>query len=101
MPALPEELSRMIVIPENADRKSTRLNSSHITISYAVFCLKKKKKDQTRIEVQKTGNANKNEGALEQDRPDASDGSGKHARTPRPQHNTYVAPSSRHNTGTL
>src|SRR5437773_5413597 len=29
---------------ENLDRKSTRLNSSHITISYAVFCLKKKKK---------------------------------------------------------
>src|SRR5471032_1865950 len=28
-----------------ADRKSTRLNSSHITISYAVFCLKKKKKN--------------------------------------------------------
>src|SRR5471032_1356794 len=28
------------------DRKSTRLNSSHITISYAVFCLKKKKKHQ-------------------------------------------------------
>src|SRR5437773_10691096 len=28
------------------DRKSTRLNSSHITISYAVFCLKKKKKDK-------------------------------------------------------
>src|SRR3970282_1911286 len=27
------------------DRKSTRLNSSHITISYAVFCLKKKKHD--------------------------------------------------------
>src|SRR5437773_6026678 len=27
------------------DRKSTRLNSSHITISYAVFCLKKKKKE--------------------------------------------------------
>src|SRR5260221_10535989 len=32
-----------IVIPENADRKSTRLNSSHTVISYAVFCLKKKK----------------------------------------------------------
>src|SRR5437667_12352462 len=31
------------------DRKSTRLNSSHITISYAVFCLKKKKRDITRI----------------------------------------------------
>src|SRR5690349_25121079 len=28
-----------------ADRKSTRLNSSHVEISYAVFCLKKKKKD--------------------------------------------------------
>src|SRR5437867_6520252 len=28
------------------DRKSTRLNSSHRTISYAVFCLKKKKKNQ-------------------------------------------------------
>src|SRR5437773_5274512 len=28
------------------DRKSTRLNSSHITISYAVFCLKKKKQKQ-------------------------------------------------------
>src|SRR5688572_31157058 len=29
-----------------ADRKSTRLNSSHSQISYAVFCLKKKKKEQ-------------------------------------------------------
>src|SRR5690554_7190607 len=28
----------------NSDRKSTRLNSSHVRISYAVFCLKKKKK---------------------------------------------------------
>src|SRR5256886_5774624 len=30
------------------DRKSTRLNSSHSQISYAVFCLKKKKKQNTR-----------------------------------------------------
>src|SRR6266540_2052585 len=30
-------------VPPAPDRKSTRLNSSHITISYAVFCLKKKK----------------------------------------------------------
>src|SRR5690606_40223408 len=30
-----------------ADRKSTRLNSSHVKISYAVFCLKKKKKHVT------------------------------------------------------
>src|SRR5256885_10124729 len=29
------------------DRKSTRLNSSHLVISYAVFCLKKKKSQQT------------------------------------------------------
>src|SRR5438552_18839522 len=32
-----------------ADRKSTRLNSSHQIISYAVFCLKKKKKNSTRL----------------------------------------------------
>src|SRR2546422_10982723 len=32
------------IFPENTDRKSTRLNSSHGYISYAVFCLKKKKK---------------------------------------------------------
>src|SRR5438874_8917984 len=31
------------------DRKSTRLNSSHVEISYAVFCLKKKKKKKTII----------------------------------------------------
>src|SRR2546426_8530664 len=30
---------------EGRDRKSTRLNSSHLVISYAVFCLKKKKKE--------------------------------------------------------
>src|SRR5690554_7706365 len=34
----------------HGDRKSTRLNSSHVRISYAVFCLKKKKKKQTHIE---------------------------------------------------
>src|SRR5699024_12676769 len=31
------------------DRKSTRLNSSHVSISYAVFCLKKKRKKDTNI----------------------------------------------------
>src|SRR5688572_33087414 len=34
----------MISVPEAVDRKSTRLNSSHSQISYAVFCLKKKKR---------------------------------------------------------
>src|SRR5437773_9631770 len=38
---------------QNPDRKSTRLNSSHITISYAVFCLKKKKKKKKK-KTQKT-----------------------------------------------
>src|SRR5689334_23909326 len=33
-------------LPEAGDRKSTRLNSSHSSISYAVFCLKKKKKQK-------------------------------------------------------
>src|SRR5207253_6259735 len=33
--------TRLIVIPNPVDRKSTRLNSSHVAISYAVFCLKK------------------------------------------------------------
>src|SRR5258708_23777581 len=33
------------------DRKSTRLNSSHQIISYAVFCLKKKKKKEKKIET--------------------------------------------------
>src|SRR2546427_6497519 len=33
---------------QRTDRKSTRLNSSHSQISYAVFCLKKKKKQRTR-----------------------------------------------------
>src|SRR2546426_8550817 len=36
-----ERLRQML---ERPDRKSTRLNSSHLVISYAVFCLKKKKK---------------------------------------------------------
>src|SRR5574341_848129 len=34
-----------------ADRKSTRLNSSHQLISYAVFCLKKKKRDLRQTQV--------------------------------------------------
>src|SRR2546421_8653214 len=34
-------------VPEHRDRKSTRLNSSHDQISYAVFCLKKKKTANT------------------------------------------------------
>src|SRR5699024_11665623 len=32
----------LLLLPSGPDRKSTRLNSSHVSISYAVFCLKKK-----------------------------------------------------------
>src|SRR2546429_6453087 len=57
----PVELGRMPPAPApffgrgggDEDRKSTRLNSSHGYISYAVFCLKKKKK------IQKTSNLHK------------------------------------------
>src|SRR5690242_2504020 len=38
---------KTMFVVEDRDRKSTRLNSSHMSISYAVFCLKKKKKHNT------------------------------------------------------
>src|SRR5438067_6428584 len=41
-----EQIGEMV---HNRDRKSTRLNSSHVSISYAVFCLKKKKTVATPI----------------------------------------------------
>src|SRR5262245_64206712 len=44
--------SRLVICAAKRDRKSTRLNSSHLGISYAVFCLKKKKKtknEQTQL----------------------------------------------------
>src|SRR3989442_11738773 len=44
----PERVSSLL------DRKSTRLNSSHVRISYAVFCLKKKKKTEIEIMKMKT-----------------------------------------------
>src|SRR2546426_4903937 len=40
----PKRAVRVGVFDHVGDRKSTRLNSSHLVISYAVFCLKKKKK---------------------------------------------------------
>src|SRR3989440_9595159 len=42
------EYTTQAVSAEEIDRKSTRLNSSHDQISYAVFCLKKKKKQRKR-----------------------------------------------------
>src|SRR6266498_1537597 len=42
------------------DRKSTRLNSSHVRISYAVFCLKKKKKKKYKYNIKKKKKIKKN-----------------------------------------
>src|SRR5207248_8565466 len=44
MTGLGADMFLLIYFAKTGDRKSTRLNSSHRTISYAVFCLKKKKK---------------------------------------------------------
>src|SRR5688572_32032472 len=46
------EVSQIIVAGCSLDRKSTRLNSSHSQISYAVFCLKKKKKKNENNDLQ-------------------------------------------------
>src|SRR3712207_8900981 len=44
---MPEDETARALIKVSGDRKSTRLNSSHANISYAVFCLKKKKQINT------------------------------------------------------
>src|SRR5437899_8868676 len=57
-----DELERHVIrsddgaeaLGQRIDRKSTRLNSSHLGISYAVFCLKKKKKKQTKTKLSHT-----------------------------------------------
>src|SRR2546426_7487250 len=43
-PRIAVNVSQLQLRRKSLDRKSTRLNSSHLVISYAVFCLKKKKK---------------------------------------------------------
>src|SRR5690625_6325257 len=51
--ATTEELCEHVLgpdMPTEADRKSTRLNSSHVAISYAVICLKKKKYRRKEVE---------------------------------------------------
>src|SRR5699024_12053068 len=47
------------------DRKSTRLNSSHVSISYAVFCLKKKKKKTEPIKISAPDQTTRSTGSLE------------------------------------
>src|SRR5260221_12722537 len=48
-PASVGDYDLLAEIARGGDRKSTRLNSSHTVISYAVFCLKKKKKQRRRV----------------------------------------------------
>src|SRR2546426_2311260 len=47
------------------DRKSTRLNSSHLVISYAVFCLKKKKEPHTANDCQRRYEGNAKQSTVE------------------------------------
>src|SRR5207253_10561262 len=49
VPNFARPLSARSRSPSTLDRKSTRLNSSHVAISYAVFCLKKKKKHTIKV----------------------------------------------------
>src|SRR5690554_7578047 len=53
---IPKEEAYGDVQKELLDRKSTRLNSSHVRISYAVFCLKKKKNKKTTCPSKKNYN---------------------------------------------
>src|SRR5437764_7547574 len=53
--ALPGVLAALTAADVEQDRKSTRLNSSHRCISYAVFCLKKKKKKNKTADTMKSG----------------------------------------------
>src|SRR5690242_20795426 len=49
----PDALRKTVPCMPIEDRKSTRLNSSHMSISYAVFCLKKKKKKKKKKYTEK------------------------------------------------
>src|SRR5438874_5588660 len=54
----PDQVDIMTLV--GGDRKSTRLNSSHVEISYAVFCLKKKKKKKNNNKQNKSRKPSKN-----------------------------------------
>src|SRR5690554_7447088 len=66
---------------QKTDRKSTRLNSSHVRISYAVFCLKKKKKNKKQTRLIPTGDR----------RPDYS---GVHTVVGAPRRHLRIAPGA-------
>src|SRR2546430_5446776 len=58
-------------VPATADRKSTRLNSSHLVISYAVFCLKNKQRPQPLEQPLDAGPVELRGGLVEDDEPGA------------------------------
>src|SRR2546422_8458012 len=62
----PRQRAAQLVLDAQADRKSTRLNSSHGYISYAVFCLKKKRSfnlaSRTSVRVKNFGNVHPQHG---------------------------------------
>src|SRR2546429_2672173 len=62
-PALDLEQPHGVAAADAVDRKSTRLNSSHGYISYAVFCLKKKKKPPTEKLVEGRSGGRHNRGS--------------------------------------
>src|SRR2546430_3917543 len=66
--SLSRTMSSIVTVVPLGDRKSTRLNSSHSQISYAVFCLKKKKAQNTRVRARVLGgdrlDRGRNEGPL-------------------------------------
>src|SRR2546426_4166284 len=55
-PAQPRSRPPRSPTASSRDRKSTRLNSSHLVISYAVFCLKKKKKQKSKTRKEQDNN---------------------------------------------
>src|SRR3712207_7717921 len=54
-PKFKKDIEKVVIPLSSGDRKSTRLNSSHANISYAVFCLKKKKNN-----IYQANNTNQN-----------------------------------------
>src|SRR6266704_5752885 len=60
-PAQDTNSSNIITQP---DRKSTRLNSSHVSISYAVFCLKKKKQIKGTADISEKTKTNSNQNKM-------------------------------------
>src|SRR5215208_7568735 len=82
---VPVPLSASVVVasPGGLDRKSTRLNSSHVAISYAVFCLKKKSGRRRTVRRRPGPRRDTDGGADRRDDPVLADGHGDRRRRAR------------------